>query len=155
MPNPFRQADEAIPTASSDFPAVSSEAGSLPEAPETFSVAEPALWDGRPSLGGVWVAHPDVNDPERVVIRDPATGRSTTGALFRRERATPGPQLQVSSEAAEALGLVAGQPTVLEVVALARAEAETVPEDTPADPQSGQTGPKAASPDSPPPTEFP
>ena len=29
-------------------------------APEVFQVREDGLWDGRPSLGGAWVAHPDV-----------------------------------------------------------------------------------------------
>ena len=38
------------------------------EAPEVFSVTESGLWDGRPSLGGVWVAHPDVGEPERVIL---------------------------------------------------------------------------------------
>ena len=36
------------------------------EAPDVFQVAEAGLWDGRPSLGGIWVAHPDVTQPERV-----------------------------------------------------------------------------------------
>ena len=37
------------------------------EAPGVFQVTEAGLWDGRPSLGGVWVAHPDVTEPERVI----------------------------------------------------------------------------------------
>ena len=90
------------------------------EAPEIFQVTEAGLWDGRPSLGGVWVAHPDVTDPERVIIRNPSNGKFVIGALFRRERETPGPRLQVSSDAASALGLVAGAPTNLNVTALRR-----------------------------------
>lgn len=92
------------------------------EAPEIFSSKGPGLWDGRPSLGGVWVAHPDVKEPERVIIRNPATDKFVVGALFRRERATPGPKIQVSSDAAEALGMLAGAPTELNVVALKREE---------------------------------
>ncbi len=92
------------------------------EAPEVFSAAEPGLWDGRPSLGGVWVAHPDVTDPERVLIKNDLTGQTVVGALFRRERDNPGPRIQVSSDAAEALALLAGQPTELSVVALRREE---------------------------------
>lgn len=88
-----------------------------------FSVEDRGLWDGRPSLGGVWVAAPDVTDPERVLIRMPETGKSVVGALFRREREFAGPPLQLSSEAAEALGIYAGAPTVVKVVALRRAEA--------------------------------
>lgn len=93
------------------------------EAPEVFQVSEQGLWDGRPSLGGVWVAHPDVTDPERVIIRNTETGAFVIGALFRRERENPGPALQVSSDAAEALQMLAGAPTALNVTALRREEA--------------------------------
>ncbi|WP_342075203.1 SPOR domain-containing protein [Yoonia sp. SS1-5] len=95
------------------------------ERPDVFSVSDRGLWDGRPSLGGVWVAHPDVTDPERVIIRNPDNGQSVIGALFRRERENPGPLLQVSSDAAEALGVLAGAPTELSVVALRREEVVT------------------------------
>ncbi|WP_421748263.1 SPOR domain-containing protein [Cognatishimia sp.] len=100
------------------------------EAPEVFSASEAGLWDGRPSLGGVWVAHPDVSDPERVIIRNKANGKFVIGALFRRERALPGPRLQVSSDAAGALSMLAGQPVELEVTALRREEAPVAPEVT-------------------------
>lgn len=96
--------------------------GSDVEAPDIFQVTEPGLWDGRPSLGGVWVAHPDVAEPERVIIRNTVNGASVVGALFRRERDNPGPALQVSSDAAGALGMLAGAPTVLTVTALRRDE---------------------------------
>ena len=93
------------------------------EAPEVFQVKEKGLWDGRPSLGGVWVAYPSVTDPERVIIRNPANGKFVIGALFRRERNNPGPKLQLSSDAASALGLLAGQPATVSVTALRRQEA--------------------------------
>lgn len=102
------------------------------EAPEVFSVTDNGLWDGRPSLGGIWVAHPDVQEPERVIIRNTANSRSVVGALFRRERENPGPALQVSSDAAEALGMLAGSPAKLSVVALRR-EAAPVPSTEPAE----------------------
>lgn len=98
------------------------------EAPQVFNLSGKGLWDGRPSLGGVWVAHSSVTDPERVIIRNPKNGKSVVGALFRREREMPGPGLQVSSDAAEALGLLAGQPADLSVVALRREE-KPVPAD--------------------------
>lgn len=90
------------------------------EAPDVFQVTESGLWDGRPSLGGVWVAHPDVTEPERVIIRNEKNGKFVIGALFRRERATPGPRLQVSSDAAATVGMLAGQPAKLNVTALRR-----------------------------------
>lgn len=92
------------------------------EAPEAFQVTDAGLWDGRPSLGGVWVAHPDVKDPERVIIRNQANGKFVIGALFHRELTTPGPRFQVSSDAAAALGMLAGQPAKLNVTALRRQE---------------------------------
>jgi cell division septation protein DedD len=108
------------------------------EAPEVFQVSENGLWDGRPSLGGVWAAHPDVSEPERVIIRNEANGNFVIGALFRKERETPGPRLQISSDAAAALGVLAGAPTQLNVVALRR---EEVPDDaTSAPPQDAPIG---------------
>jgi cell division septation protein DedD len=94
------------------------------EAPEVFSVSDQGLWDGRPSLGGVWVAHPDVDEPERVIIRNEANNKFVIGALFRKERDLPGPKLQISSDAAAALGMLAGAPAPLNVTALRREEAE-------------------------------
>jgi rare lipoprotein A len=106
-----------VPTAASaDIPK-----GEL-EAPELFKTSDKALWDGRPSLGGTWIAHPDVTDPQRVVIRNTENGKSIIAALFRRERDLPGPAFQMSSDAANKLGLLAGQPAVVEVVALKRPE---------------------------------
>ena len=97
------------------------------EAPEVFSANEAGLWDGRPSLGGVWVAHPDVTEPERVIIRNTTNDMFVVGALFRREREIPGPRLQISSDAAEALGMLAGAPVKLNVTALVKEEAIAEP----------------------------
>lgn len=111
-------------------------AGADVEAPEVFQVTDTALWDGRPSLGGIWVASPDAVDPERVLMENTATGATVEGALFRRERDNPGPALQISSDAAEALGLLAGQPAEVRVTALRTADPEpALVEDTaPVDP---------------------
>jgi len=97
------------------------------EAPEVFQQTDAGLWDGRPSLGGVWVAHSDVTDPERVIIRNQANGKFVIGALFRRERENPGPRFQVSSDAAETLGMLAGAPAELNVTALRREEVPIAP----------------------------
>ncbi|MGB5559528.1 MAG: SPOR domain-containing protein [Paracoccaceae bacterium] len=97
------------------------------EAPEVFQQTDTGLWDGRPSLGGVWVAHSDVTDPERVIIRNQANGKFVIGALFRRERDNPGPRFQVSSDAAETLGMLAGAPAELNVTALRREEVPIAP----------------------------
>jgi len=110
------------PAAEEELSAVAPVAGDVTErdveAPEIFSAQEPGLWDGRPSLGGVWVAYPGVKDPERVIIRNTENGQFVIGALFRRERENPGPKLQMSSDAALALGMLAGQPAEISVIAL-------------------------------------
>lgn len=97
------------------------------EAPEVFQVTGQGLWDGRPSLGGVWVATPDAVNPERVLIRNTANGKFVIGALFKRERENPGPPIQISSDAAAALGLLAGQPGEVNITALRREEAAPAP----------------------------
>ena len=104
------------------------------EDPSVFSRREPALWDGRPSLGGAWVAHPDVKSPERVIIRNMSNGQETIGALFRRERLNPGPAFQVSAEAANAVGILAGAPTEIQVIALRTEEIEIAGADVSAPP---------------------
>lgn len=98
------------------------------EAPEIFSMEEAGLWDGRPSLGGVWVAHPGAENPERVLIRNAQNGETVIGALFRRERENPGPRFQISSETANALGILPGAPTTIRVVALKLEQTEIAPE---------------------------
>lgn len=92
------------------------------ESPQVFEAKDSGLWDGRPSLGGVWVAHPDVTDPERVIIRNQVNGKSVVGALFRREYNSPGPVVQISSDAATELGILAGSPTDVHITALRREE---------------------------------
>lgn len=114
------------------------------EAPEVFQETAPALWDGRPSLGGVWVAAPGVRDPERVIIRNPANGKFVIGALFKRERNNPGPPLQLSSDAAAELGVLAGQPVQINVTALRRQEVpdpDAAPVTTAAPAASGEPAP--------------
>lgn len=97
------------------------------ERPDIFSATEKGLWDGRPSLGGTWVAHPDVGPAERAKITNTANGVTVYGALFRRERSNPGPRIQVSSDAAAALGMLAGQPSELAIVAVRQEEIELEP----------------------------
>lgn len=130
----FPTGDAAGAAETSTRRTITTQKGNDVERPDIFDITDRGLWDGRPSLGGAWVAHPDVTDPERVIIRNPANGRSVVGALFRRERENPGPLLQVSSDAAEELGLLAGSPTELSVIALRREEVEVEepgPEDNP------------------------
>lgn len=115
------------------------------EAPEIFQQTALGLWDGRPSLGGVWVAHPDVAEPERVIIRTEDNSSFVIGALFRRERELSGPPFQISSDAAEALGLLAGQPARINVTALRR-DTAGAPDAEPASPAEPAPAATAAAP---------
>jgi hypothetical protein len=65
----------------------------------------PIAWDGRYSLGGVWVAHPDAQEPRPVRLVESESGLAVDGALFR----SAGGEVRISSDAAAALGLAAGQ----------------------------------------------
>lgn len=132
--NPFAAAPDAASNAATGATAAATIAPARSvklvdrdvEAPEVFQDSDQALWDGRPSLGGVWVASPDAVDPERVILRNEANGKFVIGALFRRERDNPGPKLQISSDAADALGILAGEPVTINVTALRREEAAPV-----------------------------
>ncbi len=97
-------------------------------APEAFSITDKALWDGRPTFGGVWIAYPDIEKPERVRIRNDATGKEVIGALYKRERDFPGPKIELSADAAAALGVLAGTPVELTIVALRRKTVEIIVE---------------------------
>lgn len=97
-------------------------------APEAFSITDMALWDGRPTFGGVWIAYPDIEKPERVRIRNDATGKEVIGALYKRERDFPGPKIELSADAAAALGVQAGTPVELTIIALRRKTIEVIVE---------------------------
>ncbi len=86
--------------------------------PDIYDVTAFGLWNGLPSFGDVWVAHVDVELPERVLIANVASGATVVGQLFRRQNVTQGPAFQVSAEAAAALGIDDGKPTELRVTAI-------------------------------------
>ena len=88
------------------------------EAPEVFQLTGLGVWDGRPSLGGVWIAHVSVPSAERVVVRNDKSGKFVIGALFRRNDVKDGVPFQISAEAAQAFGVSAGQQIKLNVTAL-------------------------------------
>lgn len=88
--------------------------------PDVFNLRDMALWDGRPSFGGVWVAVASNVLPERVRITNTVNGKTSVGALFKREEENPGPPIRLSSDAAAALGVIPGEPTLLEVTAIRR-----------------------------------
>ncbi|MEO0343595.1 MAG: SPOR domain-containing protein [Pseudomonadota bacterium] len=92
------------------------------ERPDIFNQEGAAIWDGRPALGGQWVASTQTRDLERVRVTNLENGEVIEAALFKIEPGTPGPGLILSSDAAQALEIVPGTPTQIKIVALREAE---------------------------------
>lgn len=111
----------------------------LEPAPEIFSTEAWALWDGRKTLGGRWVALPDVDIARRVRLTDTESGTAIDGALIRRNPDQTGPKLIISSEAAESLKLRPGVATPVMIVALAYPDA--TPQSANSHVRSQQAGP--------------
>jgi len=87
-------------------------------APDIFKATGLATWDGRRTLKGIWVAHPAATSARRVRIFNVTNGSAVDGALFKRDVALDGYPVLISSDAAEALGMVVGEPTDLRIVAV-------------------------------------
>ncbi len=77
------------------------------EQPDVFQSTDMAMWDGRPTLGDIWVSVPGATQPERVVIRNEQTGRTVKGAMFVRDtsESNVSAPIKLSPGAARALGV--------------------------------------------------
>ena len=108
------------PTSKTPTTPVAKASGKTTEvsAPEIFSATDRAVWDGRPTLGGIWVAHERADTPSRVVITNTANGATIEGALWSKSKGLPGPAFTISSDLAEALKMQAGVPSDIKVVAM-------------------------------------
>ncbi|TYO88426.1 Meckel syndrome type 1 protein [Oceanicella actignis] len=114
-PESSRESSQAPASAAPLAPA------SLIEDPAAFDVEGLTLWDGAPSLGGVWAAHPGIRGPLRGRIRNLDGGAFVDGALLGREGWLAGPSILLSAEAARALGIEPGQVARVRLTALAPA----------------------------------
>ena len=74
-----------------------------------------------------------------IIVPSGSNGKFVGGALCRRERDLPGPSLQLSSDAAAALGVQAGSPTRLRVTALRREQVPVNPPEPEVEPGSTDT----------------
>ena len=88
------------------------------EAPEIFNAEGLAYWDGQSSLGGVWITHPNIDQPTRVLIKDKYGNNSVIGAIFNRSSDTDEKRMLLSSEAAASLGIEANENRIIYVTAL-------------------------------------
>jgi hypothetical protein len=143
------QPGAAVPVAPTETASAAAPSASIPDAviadtdPDAFDLTESTYWDGRPSLGGLWVAHPLADKPMRARIINEDTGASADGALFRRDAALPGPPIMLSYDAARAIGVKAGIVTQIRIVAL-KDEATLAAERKAATPEAASTSAEAS-----------
>ena len=88
------------------------------EAPEIFNAEGLAYWDGQSSLGGVWITHPNIDQPTRVLIKDKYGNSSVIGAIFNRSSNIDEKRMLLSSEAAASLGVKKNENRIITVTAL-------------------------------------
>lgn len=69
----------------------------------------PAYWDGDATTGGVWIALPYIPSYRKAVVTNPVTGQSVQANLFWRDPQSGGSSTLLSSAAATALGVAAGE----------------------------------------------
>ena len=94
--SPLANKSKTIPNASKT---------TLKEKPEILDISTSVFWDGEPTLGGNWISHPDVDSPERVLIKNIANGKSIVGAIFQQTKKIKSGYAQISSDAAKSLKL--------------------------------------------------
>lgn len=101
----------------------------LKPAPQLFEATGEAVWDGKRTLQGVWVAHPLAESARRVRIFNEENGRAVDGALFKRDTtADDVSSVLISSEAAQLLGMGVGTPAPIRIVAVSPVQRPPQPE---------------------------
>ena len=90
------------------------------EAPEIFQESGRGLWNGNPTTGGAWVSHSAVSESGRAIVRNPANGTFVVGDLLPKQNNGVTTPFEVSSDAAQVLGMLPGQAVTLNVTALRR-----------------------------------
>tara|TARA_B100001142_G_scaffold241939_1_gene240977 strand:+ start:218 stop:922 length:705 start_codon:yes stop_codon:yes gene_type:complete len=98
----------------------------LDEKPEILDLSASVIWDGEQTLGGNWISHPDVDSPERVLIKNISNGKSIVGAIFQQtKKMKTGPAL-ISSDAAKALSIAQNDQTKVQIIAVRAAERTSI-----------------------------
>lgn len=104
----------------------------LQPAPEIFEAKGRAVWDGKRTLQGIWVAHPLAGTARRVRIYNTNNDFAVDGALFKSAAAARSTNVLISSEAAQQLGMDVGKPVDLRIVAVKPADASPAVAEAPA-----------------------
>ena len=88
------------------------------ENPQILDISATVIWDGSQTLGGNWVSHPDINSPERVLIKNTSNGKSVVGAVFQQTKNLNKGLAAISSDAAKALDVSKNNQTKLQIIAI-------------------------------------
>ena len=105
--SPLANKSKSIPNASKT---------SLEEKPEILDISTSVFWDGKQTLGGNWISHPDVDSPERVLIKNIANGKSIVGAIFQQSKKMKSKSAQISSDAAKSLKINKNEKTKVQLI---------------------------------------
>ena len=95
---------------------------SLDEKPEILDISASVIWDGEQTLGGNWISHPNVDSPERVLIKNISNGKSIVGAIFQQTKKMETETAVISSDAARALGISKNKQIKVQIIAVRVAE---------------------------------
>ena len=98
----------------------------LDEKPEILDLSASVIWDGEQTLGGNWISHPDVDSPERVLIKNISNGKSIVGAIFQQTKKMKTGPAVISSDAAKALNIAQNDQTKVQIVAVRAAERTSI-----------------------------
>ena len=107
--SPLANKSTSIPTANNT---------TLEEMPEILDISTSVFWDGKQTLGGNWISHPDVDSPERVLIKNIANGESIVGAIFQQSKKAKSGSAQISSDAAKSLKIDKNEQTKVQIIAI-------------------------------------
>ena len=91
---------------------------SLDEKPEILDISASVMWDGEQTLGGNWISHPNVDSPERVLIKNISNGKSVVGAVFQQTKKMKTGSALISSDAAKALDIAQNEQTKVQIIAV-------------------------------------
>ncbi len=105
-----------LPNKSTSIPTAAKT--TLEEKPEILDISTSVFWDGKQTLGGNWISHPDVDSPERVLIRNIANGKSIVGAIFQQSKKIKSGSAQISSDAAKSLKIDKNEQTKVQIIAI-------------------------------------
>ena len=98
----------------------------LDEKPEILDLSASVIWDGEQTLGGNWISHPDVDSPERVLIKNISNGKSIVGAIFQQTKKMKTGPAVISSDAAKALDIAQNDQTKVQIIAVRVAERTSI-----------------------------